>query len=253
VAYAFVLRRLGPFAVRPHLGRRVRALLGATLVGLAVSGNVAAASCVIHPRVCETLVIQASGPLTVYVQALSCIAASGLSWDVRVTDGSRTVHVPADGSPSVVPGRKVNVPRAGRWWLDVRMSNTDPDARCVRGESSTDPVTVSGVRATPRLTPRPTPEPPSTTAPGPSPTRASVPTASSAPSSGSPGPSASGGAAVGLQVPGLQFGGGELSPEGAGGSGEASPLIILALFGLGAGGLELVGLAIRRELKMRRR
>jgi hypothetical protein len=62
-----------------------------------------------------------------------------------------------------------------------------------------------------------------------------------------------GGAAVGLQAPGPRFGGGELSPEGAGGSGEASPLIILALFGLGAAGIELVTLAIRRELKMRRR
>jgi hypothetical protein len=218
-----------------------------------VSGNVAAATCVIHPRVCETLVIQASGPLTVYVQALSCIAASGLSWDVTVTDGSSTVHVPADGSPSVVPGRKVNVPHAGRWWLDVRISNSDPDARCVRGETATDPVTVSGVPATPRPTPRPTPEPPSTTGPAPTPAKASVPIASSPPSSGSPGPSASGGAAVGLQVPGPRFGGGELSPEGAGGSGEASPLIVLALFGLGAGGIELVALAIRRELKMRRR
>jgi hypothetical protein len=214
-----------------------------------VSGNVAATTCVIHVKVCETLVIQASGPLTVYVEALSCIAGSGLSWDVTVTDGSRKVHVPADGSPSVVPGRKVNVPRAGRWWLDVRMSNTDPDARCVRGESSTDPVTVSGVPATPRPTPHPTSEPPSKAAPA-SPDQAAAPPAASPPSSGSPGPSASGGAAVRLLVTGPPLEGGDLSPEGAG---DGSPLIVLAFFAMGAGGMELIALAIRRELKMRRR
>lgn len=239
--------------MRLHLGRRVRGVLGATVVGLVLSSNVAATDCVIHTKVCETLVIQAAGPLTVYVQALSCIAGSGLSWDVRVTNGSHVVHVPADDGPSLVPGRKVEVPFAARWKLDVRMSNTNPDARCVRGESSTDPVTVLGVSATPPPTPRPTPGPRSQPPPGPSLASTLGPTASSPPSSGSPEPSASRAPAVGLPVTFPPFDGGDGSPEGAAGSGETSPLIVLAFFGLGAGGFELIAYAIRRELKMRRR
>lgn len=241
----------GPVNVRPHLGRRVRGVLEATIIGLVVSGNVAATSCVIHTKVCETLVIQAAGPLRVYVQALSCIAESGLSWDVRVTDGSRVLHVPVADSPSLVPGRKVTVPSAGRWWLDVRMTNTDPDARCVRGETSTDPVTVLGVSATPRPTPRPTPNPQPRATLAPPPTKASVQSSLVPSSSGSPELSASGGTAIGLQVP--PFEGGDLSPGGAGGSGEGSPLIVLAFFGMGLGGIELIAYAIRRELKTRRR
>jgi hypothetical protein len=218
-----------------------------------LSANVAATDCVIHTKVCETLVIQAAGPLTVFVQALSCIAGSGLSWDVRVINGSHVVRVPADDGPSVVPGRKVKVPFAGRWKLDVRMSNTDPDARCVRGESSTDPVTVLDVSATPRPTPRPTAEPRSQPATGPSLAPTLGPTASSPSSSGSPEPSASGAAAVGLPVTFPPFDGGDLLPEDPAGSGESSPLIVLVFFGLGAGGIELIAYAIRRELKMRRR
>jgi hypothetical protein len=237
--------------VRLHLGRRVRGVLGATLVGLIVSGNVAATSCVIHTTVCQTLVIKPSGPLRVYVQALSCIAGSGLSWDVRVTDGSRVVHVPVADSPSLVPGRTVNVPSAGRWRLDVRMSNTDPDARCVRGETSPDPVTVKGVAATPRPTPRATPKPRLRPSPAPPPTKATVESASAPSTSGSPEPSASEGIAIGLPVP--EFGGGDLSPGAADGSGEWSPLLVLAFFGMAVGGIELIAYAIRRELKMRRR
>jgi hypothetical protein len=238
--------------VRPHPSRRISSLFGASLAALALSGNVAATSCVIHTTVCQTLVIQASGPLRVYVQALSCIAGSGLGWDARVTDGSRVVHVPIADSPSLVPGRTLKVPSAGRWWLDVRMSNSDPDARCVRGETSTDPVTVKGgVSATPRPTPRATPKPQPRLTPAPAPTKASVQSASTPASSGSPEPSASVGTAFGLAVP--PFGGGDLSPGGAGGSGEGSPLIVLAFFGMAVGGIELIAYAIRRELRMRRR
>jgi hypothetical protein len=238
--------------VRSSVGRRVRGLLGATVVALVVSGNVAATTCVIHAEVCQTLVIQASGPLTVYVQALSCIAGAGLSWDVRVTDGSRVVHVPIADSPSLVPGRTLKVPSAGRWWLDVRMSNTDPDARCVRGETSTDPVTVKGgVSATPQPTPRATPKPEPRPTPAPGPTKASVQSASAPAGSGSPEPSASGDTAFGLPVP--PFGGVDLPPGGSEGSGEGSPLIVLAFFGMAVGGIELIAYAIRRELKMRRR
>src|SRR2546422_7461501 len=100
---------MGPQLVHPHVRRRVRDLFGAVVVALAASGNVAAAPCVIHPKGCETLVIQPSGPLTVNVQALSCIAASRISWDVPVTNGSFLVHVPVAESPSVVPGRRVQV------------------------------------------------------------------------------------------------------------------------------------------------
>jgi hypothetical protein len=222
-----------------------------------VSANVAATTCVVHAKVCETLVIQASGPLAVYVQALSCIAGSGLSWDVRVINGTHAVDVPSDDAPSLVPGRKVKVPFAGRWKLEVQMSNTDPDARCVRGENSTDPVTVLGVSATPRPTPRPTLEPRSQPTPSPSTAPSTAPSpgpiASAPANSGSPEPSASGAAAVGLPVSFPPFEGGDLLPEGAAGSGESSPLIVLAFFALGVGGIELIAYAIRRELKMRRR
>jgi hypothetical protein len=237
--------------VRPHPSRHVGSLFVASLAALALSSNVAATSCVIHTTVCQTLVINPSGPLRVYVQALSCIAGSGLSWDVRVTNGSRVIHVPIADSPSLVPGRKVNVPSAGRWWLDVRMSNTDPDARCIRGETSTDPVTVEGVAATPRPAPRATPKPRLRPTPAPPPTKGSVQSASAPSSSGSPEASASEGMAIGLPVP--EFGGGDLSPGAADGSGEGSPLLVLAFFGMAVGGIELIAYAIRRELKMRRR
>jgi hypothetical protein len=239
--------------VRSSVRRRVRSLLGAAVVALVVSGNVAAATCVVHAKVCETLVIQASGPLTVYVQALSCIAGAGLSWDVRVTDGSRSVHVPVEDTPSLVPGRKVKVPSAGRWKLVVRMSNASPEPRCVSGESSTDPVTVLGVPTTPRPTPRPTPEPRPQRTPGPSSPLAVAPTASSPSSSGSPRPSASAAAAVRLPVAVPPYEGGDVSPEGGGGSGDDGPLAVLVFYALGIGGIELIALAIRRELKMRRR
>jgi len=57
--------------------------------------------------VCQTLVIRATGPLRVYVQALSCIAASSLTWNVTVTDGSSRVRVPVEDAPKLVPGRQV--------------------------------------------------------------------------------------------------------------------------------------------------
>jgi len=255
----------GPHHVRPHLRPRVRDVLGAVVVGLAMSGNVAATTCVTHTEVCQTLVIQASGPLTVYVQALSCIAASGISWDARVTNGSRVVHVPVDDSPSVVPGRTVKLPTAGRWWLVVRMSNTDPNGRCVQGESSTDPVAVRGVSATPQPTPRPTPrprpEPASQTASGPPSSQPSGLTGASPSTSGSPEPSASGEVAGGLSLGSppdeggdvLPDEGGDVFPGGTPESGQVNPLLVAALFALGVGGIELVAYAIRRELKSRRR
>ena len=244
--------------MRLHLGRRVRGLIGATTVGLVLSANVAATDCVVHSKVCQTLVIQASGPLRAYVQVLGCISGAGLTWDVRVTDGSHVVHVPMGDSPSLVPGRTVAVPAAGRWWLDVRMSNADQAARCMRGESTTDPVTVPGIAATPRPTPHPTPRPAPVPQPASSPALVPSPFAARSPAfsastSSSPESSASVGSAIGLSGSVPPFGGGDVSPEGAGGSGEGSPLLVLALFGIGLGGVELIAYAIRRELRMRRR
>ena len=73
---------------------------------------------------------------------------------VRVTDGSDSVRVPTESSPTLVPGRQISVPHAGRWWLDVRLSNSDPDARCVQGESTSGRVTVKGVSTNPTPAPR---------------------------------------------------------------------------------------------------
>ena len=241
--------------MRPHLPWRFLGLLGITAAALALSGNAAASTCTIHTRLCQTLVIQAAGPLRVYVQAISCISGSGLSWDVRVTDGSRIVHVPIGDSPSVVPGRQVGVPSAGRWRLEVRVSNTDPEARCVRGETSTDPVTVVGMSGSPRPTPRPTARP------TPAPDAAATPSSSTASSPAeAPVPAAS--SATGPVAPGASlpdeggvlppFDEGDLPPEDAGGSGEFNPLLVVALFATGVGGVELILYAIRRELKMRR-
>jgi len=221
----------------------------------------AASTCVTHTTVCQTLVIQAWGPLTVYVQALSCIAASGISWDVRVTNGSRVVHVTVGDSPSLVPGRTVKVPSSGRWWLVVRMSNTDPNGRCVQGQTSTDPVTVRGVSATPRPTPRPTPTPAPQTAPGVPSSQPSAITAASPSTSGPPEPSASGEVAGEVSLGSPPNEGGDVPPDEGGDlfgqapkePREVNPLLVAALFALGVGGIELVALAIRRELKSRRR
>jgi hypothetical protein len=246
---------LGTQLVRPSLRRLIRGVVGATVLAIVVSGNVAAADCTTHTRVCETLAIEASGPLRVNVQATSCIAGSGLGWDVTVTDGRRVVHVPVGDSPSLVPGREVKVPAAGRWRLEVRMFNADPDARCVRGESSTDAVRVQGVSSTPRATPRPTnaqpaPTPAPAVAPGAS-DAAEAPSAS--PSSSVAPPSAPGGVALLPPGPLPPPDGGDAAPSGPEGSREINPLVVLAIFVLGVGGIELIVFAIRRELKMRRR
>ena len=80
-----------------------------------------------------------------------------------------------------------------------------------------------------------------------------MPPGSSGSSSASPGPSASGETTIGLPGPVPPFDGGDLSPGGAGGFGEGNPLILLAFFAMGVGGIELIAYAIRRELRLRRR
>jgi hypothetical protein len=237
--------------VRSPFGRRVRDLFGITIVALAVSGNASAATCVTHAEVCQTLVIQATGPLRVYVQALSCIAASGLSWDVRVTDGSDSVRVPTESSPTLVPGRQVGLPHAGRWWLDVRLSNTDPDARCVQGESTSDRVTVKGVSTNPTPAAQ-TPRPASgrQQSPPPEPGRkAAVLTAQSS-SVPEPSPSAITALNPATLVPPSE--GDDSLPQTPAGSGGGSPLVVLILFAFGVAGVELAAFAIRRELRFRR-
>ena len=236
-------------------GRRVRDLFGITVVALAFSGNASAATCVTHAEACQTLVIQATGPLRVYVQALSCIAASGLSWDVRVTDGSDSVRVPTESSPTLVPGRQISVPHAGRWWLDVRLSNSDPDARCVQGDSRSDRVTVRGVSTNPTPAPQ-TPRPASgrqealTSAASAGPGRkAAVLTAQSS-GAAEPSPSAITALNPATLVP--PSGGDDSLPQTPAGSGGGSPLVVLILFAFGVAGVELAAFAIRREIRLRK-
>ena len=240
--------------VRSPFSRRVRDLFGITVVALAFSGNASAATCVTHAEACQTLVIQATGPLRVYVQALSCIAASGLSWDVRVTDGSDSVRVPTESSPTLVPGRQISVPHAGRWWLDVRLSNSDPDARCVQGESTSGRVTVKGVS-------NPTPAP---RTPGPASGRQQAPTSAAsagpdrkaavltAQSSGAAEPSPSAITALNPATLVPPSGGDDSLPQTPAGSGGGSPLVVLILFAFGVAGVELAAFAIRREIRLRK-
>jgi hypothetical protein len=255
---------LGASHVRSRLGRRVRGLFGIAIIALAVSGTASAATCVTHANPCQTLVIQAVGPLKVHVQVLSCIAASGLSWVVRVTNGSDAVRVPTESSPALVPGRDVRLPHSGRWWLDVRVSNADPNGRCVQGESKSDPVSVVGPTATPRpapaprATPRPTPKPAASptgepTSPSPSPSSSVTEGVLSAQAGSSPGPSGSGLAAAQpsplLLPPEVD----NTLPEADTGFGGVSPLFVLVFFVLGVAGVELAVFAIRREIRLRRK
>ena len=153
-----------------------------------------------------------------------------------------------------MPGRQVGLPHAGRWWLDVRLSNSDPDARCVQGESTSGRVTVKDVsNPTPApQTPRPASgrqqAPTSAASAGPG-RKAAVLTAQS---SGAPEPSPSAITALNPATLVPPSGGDDSLPQTPAGSGGGSPMVVLILFAFGVAGVELAAFAIRREIRLRK-
>ena len=251
--------RTGPQDVSSPAGKGVLGLLGATFVALGLSSIAAAAPCANPPRVCQTLVIRATGPLRVYVQALSCIAAPGLTWNVTVTDGSSRVRVPVEDAPKLVPGRQVKVPHAGRWRLDVRATSSDRHGQCGGGETVSGFVAVRGPDTSqPTTGPRPRPQPNPQAAQTPLSTPIPTGRVDSARSSPSPEPSAVGNVAIPASplAPASEADPASLADgalqQGAGPAG-GSPLGLLFLFILGVAGIELIVYAIRRELRLHRR